>query len=1475
MKAPHWVPFPFSEKDLDVFIPNRLGFINYFTDIESKGIKFLDSLEKIFWYLLSKSILELPYTQRDNELYDEIMHYRVEMDNTLGFFSINPLNLDQKARKKLKGQSPDVYSTFYALASLKYLGKLNHFLNSSTAAPIKNFIIKFLVKISKNNIFKHCLNSKCKVCKDNLQKKVLFFILMIYDLLGIHPSNKNREFLLALKIREKPKNNIFRLLCLQYISSKKFVSDEDIIKIYKNKKPNGGYNLQNSANADVNDTFWIGYTLSTYQWLLPYQAGPFYAYAIRDLRRVLEPTKLSDTLSFENICQLIVLLSIVFSNLVNELEELMFSRLSEFNLMDMNILTVKGGVHGAEAEIVNYVNQKYKFTLKIVNNEILFEQFLIKLDSFKRNFAIDLREFASKYTQFDISEYRRIYNKNKSKKHRISDSFLIGLIEDMITEHFFTGTIFKKSKYLFKNIYYFARDSYIEQVIVSDKTISIENIKKEKESLKTILVDIYNMTREMEESSANIMREVESFIIFGDVALAEERMTSNIKKALLDATFFNKNIELFQEDFEYVESKFMLDPLVEKWNRVYSMLQQNFINLRKNLSIRIEELKSEQSQHSMVLQLEELINQKINETANSFDNYQNSFRNQLEAEYSREVVQFLIESLKKIEQQVSKADKDISHSSQKITSTNKTITKLRKKVIKLWVSQLEDFNNLITYYHDGFNLWSEKIALIDRAHKEYIIQIEENGDKINQFLEKNDYNKAIEITDKNFQEIQHKIEQHSQKNRKEIEIIAKKSRKLYPLLHNVQTESILIQNVLERLIHQMREKIQASIKTDLKEYTIDLFKMKVEKNITELRENLIEFERMMNSKLQRDAQFSNNVFHDVLKELSRNIDIKNKEMELFLKENKVTIANFKVEFEGSLKNWTDFKKQFQFDIDRLSEKFEEERLIQLLLQIAANRKTNHVSLVYLSKTLSREESDLLKQITSLITQDRINAEIGGDPVEIEIHNESWRKNERLSTYNNVILRELSIQYEKVNTFYNDNLYNHQYLQNLRQIQSLSTAFTQNLFKILENYEIFVQNLNIDHDNVLFQKNHAEFTIKIEDYKQNIESIKYFCQMTEKYKEFLNDQSLLLAKIVQSEINRFYTEIHNRKLIDLNKNLKWVENQKVNLETGMDQIDEKIDQYKLDNSDYFSKSATIMSDIEQDYQVKKLKLQNTLKTAIEDILEKLSFFELNELQQKMEKLIQEKQDHLNQMLKKVDSEIQDKIRIREYMSAALKLNIRNKTLESSLKSIEKEIKTKYKAYSGQSKIFGIKYKYILEQWELYLLDFLNTIQEKEISLRETLILQYIVFLVKALKGSYVPLSKITKDLAMKHDVIQNRIMSLIGDNKLSGKIDLKLDIYFEGSADLDEDIIASLDIMKATNVQTYLLLQRLANIFKIIGPLITAAASLITITWYLTRLSSNTLIILMPVLIVIALVTILWIKKGKDKAVVLKSKPSYS
>ncbi len=1461
-KSPDWNPFPFQTQFHEVFIPNESEVVSLINRFRS-NLKF-QKLKSIYWYLLLAKYSQIPISEQEYNLFDYILSNEIETENSIGFYDkIEILNSSGKKKIKRKEKTfPDIFSTFYALAALKYIGRLNEYLLSSEERKRKK-IIKFLDSLVENSQIYHCFNPQCKICRAVPETEIIFYIFLTFDLIGIHPRNRSTSFLPLLKnAKNQHRYNTFRLLSLRYIGSKTYIKEEDLIKLHKIQKLDGGF-------VDVDNTFWISQTFKAYEWLIPYQAGPIFSYLVRNINTIGKIKPSSDEISNQitNTSQAVVLLTGIFELLTNEIEELLFTNMPPEKIIDLDILSIHGGLKGAEEAVIKFINSKYSLTLEIFKNEERFEDFLLNLQYPHRDHARELYKLIQNQSQLDIKTFRKYYNKGRYKRDRIDDNAIISLISDMKKQHFFDGQIIKRSR-LFSTNYIFNRDRFIKSVIVSNRFVKYTDLKFEKERIEEVSKNIFNMTREMEESSQNIMHEVESLIIASQIELAEERLRFNIKYNITKALFFEENIKSFQEEFKIIRVKSLLSPLIDKWNKIYGNLQRNFLNISKVLSIKIDGLKEEQEQYQLSCQLEQQVNQKIHLAIEEFDEFQNKFRSNLESDYSREAVISLLSALKQLEGIVLKFDQEIQKKSYKITNKASEVTSLRQKVISLWVSNLKEFQNSINYYHLGFSLWKDKISILGEKNDEIIKHLDEIKQNTKDLISKKKYKNALSTIEKDFSGISKEIESFSQSLKKEIDKYYKKNRKLGPLIQNIITEWLVIRNQLEISSQDMQYELQNSVEMDKKKYKIEMFRLSVEKEITKTRQNFIEFEKTLNSMIQR-GQCNQQSFDEKYSKLESNLSNNKGKLE---KQRNTLKKSFTFEIEEIntiWQHWEDFIADSNQNLLNLKEKYLDEEILSTIFKYAKEQKTNYITLFIIAKLLSENEKILKNRITNLINTDRINAKlIDETPVKIELHNTIWRMNERLNMYTEVIFRDLEAHFTKFQRYYENSIINHQFLRDVSQIQSMTTSFNEKLIEISENYDDFLKRHRIDTEFELIKENSQKFRKRITDYDSIIKNMKIACEKTSGYDSFLNNKLNFLEKnIVNSEIYKINQELKNRNKYDYKINVDWLKSQKNKFKSEMIKLSSEIETFKKLNTLDFPQTSSIIADLENNFNSRKKEFIEKYHITIDDISDKLNALDLKKLASKIDELIKNKQDELNQILSTINLEIRNKIRSKDYFNASKKIR-KFLLIDKNLKTFDKEIKSTNKNLVSSNKVWEIKGKYIIEEWDRYKEDFQDTIKNQYKALQTELIMQYTLFAVRALKGDFIPLNKIVQDLNFKHDTIEHTLMGLIADNILKGRIHLTYDIYLESDVDFDDETIAALDITKSSNVKFYLMLQRMANVFSLIAPLLAAIASILTIIFYISRFAQSEPIIILFVsfIVIVSIFIFIWLRRGRKKAI---------
>jgi hypothetical protein len=73
--------------------------------------------------------------------------------------------------------------------------------------------------------------------------------------------------------------------------------------------------------------------------------------------------------------------------LLMNLKRLYLAILSKAPILDINTLSLQGGVKNAEYEIIAFINLKYKLSLDILNNETRINQFISRLSPLEKEFA--------------------------------------------------------------------------------------------------------------------------------------------------------------------------------------------------------------------------------------------------------------------------------------------------------------------------------------------------------------------------------------------------------------------------------------------------------------------------------------------------------------------------------------------------------------------------------------------------------------------------------------------------------------------------------------------------------------------------------------------------------------------------------------------------------------------------------------------------------------------------------------------------------------------------------------------------------------------------------------------------------------------------------------------------------------------------------------------------------------------------------
>ncbi len=1025
---------------------------------------------------------------------------------------------------------------------------------------------------------------------------------------------------------------------------------------------------------------------------------------------------------------------------------------------------------------------------------------------------------------------------------------------------------------LFFKKHYLTRADLIHNVVISDKDISKSNLNREKQRLKEIKRDIFNMTREMERSARNIAHEVESLILVENVNLAEERMENNIKKAIFDATFFHKNIESFQKEFDLIKPVALEDE-IKKWNKVYSRLQHDYRNIKRNLGLKIKDLKKEKIYYNQAIELEDIIAKYTHDLHDDFNKFQEYLKDLINTidiqEDDNDFIEELLAKLEPIELKLETYDTKINKVSQSIKAEKGETKKIRKKAIDKWITESGEFRNLISYYRDGFTQFAETKEQIEKETSQFINEIETIGKKIHDKIKHKEFQEAYKLTE-SFRDVYNKIEKVSDTLNENLQKNYKKKRKLYPLFRSIEQEWLMHQNVLEKLTEKFRTEFRSSIDMGLEVHLKEHFISVVNGNITDLRAQFVKIEKELNSFFSKKNYPSKETVYNKLHKLQDHLKTRNEKVIRALDKGKKQSDDFELKIEKTMEKWVNFKNSFSNNINKLQDKLQEELIISAILQKAEIEKKNIFPIKKISRELSKDMDELAQELKKLKAQNRINIKIKDKTDELEIHNEVWRKSQALSQFSRVRIRELNNRCVTINNYLLNSLQHTQFLNDIFQTKDLAEEFKEKINNIKQKWKLKLDDYEVDDSYQLIEEIETKLFEKIKVYEEKSHEILKVCNLVGDFKNYTDQKLVELEDIVNGKIHYLYEEIQDIKIKKYKKNISWFNKEKQKLLNAIKKIEKDVQNKKSSLISKESKIIPAMVSLEEQFSEKKDVLIGNFENAEKDILDKISTLKIDKMKTELEELIQKSQDKLNLNLKKAEDEIRQKIKIQDFISAGKKMGDDfSEDLEDDLKDFDKEIKKLNKGFTKESSIFNIKYSYLIQNWEKFLLEYLNRIQEKDVELQKHMIKEYINMVIDALNEPYMPVDNIARDLKLKENLVKQRLMGLIKQGALSGKIDQKYNIYMKKGITVDKQIVDSLDAMRSKNVRAYLIMRRFGGALRYITPVISLILGIGSYVASQPNTSSAAIIapigIAMIILIPIVLYYIYWLYLGRKKA----------
>ncbi|MFW5895693.1 MAG: prenyltransferase/squalene oxidase repeat-containing protein, partial [archaeon] len=901
---------------------------------------------------------------RKEEIYNFIQSCQYELeDGSIGF----------KKYPTSPKKYPNIWSTYHALVSMKILGVLKEYLESKGKSRIQSEIKRFLISHQKKNIFIHCKNKDCEICGEYAPEKTLYFLIEIFSLLKTDIRIQQSKFLNFISKTTEDYSVIFKLLCLNYLGLNSKVKIEDLKYLNEHQKNDGGFNFSEDRSS-INETFWTVYTLHTYSWFFDYNPAGIYSFINSNLTKILKNKENWSPKRIKDISKLIIVLSLIWEKFIDEIERAIFKELENKTFLNLDKITCLFGLSDVMEDIISYINLNYVFNLRILDNEHKFHNFVKGLNAKEQIIAKDVYNSLKENSVISISE---IVSDHKSKfpVEDLKVKNVIELIDEMEKENFFKGKIRTKRKLIIKKKYYFYLDTFIEKLIISDTKINLERLEEEKEKLKEIENDIYNMRLKLKKTSNQIKEEVKSYLILNEIDLAKQRLRFILRDALMNADFLNENIENnFNVDLYYINIRARLSAEIDKWEKEYSRLKQKLKNIDQDLQVEISE---KEELRTLNFKLEKL-DEKIFQTGNYYNKRINDFRKYLRETlqdgYTEDKFSLIKREFTSIKESVENFDEKILKFSKNISTDEDVILKKHKEVINNWISIKEEMQEVFDYYEHGFKFFEEYLEKLERIKEKINTDIKNIENKISDSIEEKQFEEAFEI-------IKEKSDEQLKEKSKEIKIIQKavkkelkKNQKLFLLYRHLQKKSDQIEENLIDLIEEPVSKLRSKVIKKRNKVKIRKFEDFIAENVSDYRNKIQKYKADLNEP-QRINQLEISDIEDDLEDLRSDFQDLDEKFEDKLEEGKELVDNFDEKLKVSIIKWEKFKEFFYSELDNIRDEFINSIISANIINLINKEKTNNILIKDLKKKVDLKCKVLLKRIKDMIDISKLEGKL--------------------------------------------------------------------------------------------------------------------------------------------------------------------------------------------------------------------------------------------------------------------------------------------------------------------------------------------------------------------------------------------------------------------------------------------------------------------------------------------------------------------
>lgn len=788
----------------------------------------------------------------------------------------------------------------------------------------------------------------------------------------------------------------------------------------------------------------------------------------------------------------------------------------------------------------------------------------------------------------------------------------------------------------------------------------------------------------------------------------------------------------------------------------------------------------------------------------------------------------------------------------------------RKDAIHYWVSKRDEMNEKIKEIRRSFDIWQTLHKTIIEKKKQIIDLVTVFKENVKAELQARNPKQSSETLDREVNKILEFLSNESRSLTKELEA-QNEQLKMFPgLRQQLEREWSETQHFVETNLTKVRGEIIAQIEVARELQAQDEFSQSVDAEIQKLQEFLSEGRSRLHSMLELGKKIQVDQYYAIINEIDRIWNEKSKSVNEQIEKYKGLYPNFEKNCQISIYKFKTFGKFFEQEFQQLKEQVLTDLIKQEVITTADVSENNVVDIVELAKKLNLNKKELRARMQDMISDSIIDGKLY-ENCQVFVKTEIWIKLEKIKEF---IQQKVTIIFETKNQIlrlYKTALDNHALSKTRDELRRRITVSDNLITESRLQLNQYVERLAIPPQNKSYQKEDAIFEAEIQKTKTELESILKNIDKLDKLQSYMDEKLDFLKTIITSQIELFEGKITQEKSIK--KVADDFEGEIANLRRNINTVEKDVQSYC--KNVWHSKAAKdvepILLDLKQDFHEKKSKIIDKFESSQETIKDRIYNRQNAIFKGRFEKVIEDKQEALNKVLGKIQRDIERKIITREFKSASEMLTRRVALFNKSIEDDSKQIKAEASKIGKTIKGFSMKNKYLLDKWKVFKQEIASVVKEKVTSLEAEIVENYIKMTIKVFKDEYVTFSLLATELKMPKDVIKERLITLIGEGKLPGKIYLELQIYYENPDALDKIDRDSLEIIKATSVRTYLFWNRLSRFGKQYGSLFSVFGALATITLVMfNALHQNYYVFLIPICAVIGILLYTLRKKHTDE-----------